>query len=61
MDVQEIGLGATLYLPIAVDGALFYLGDCYAVQGDGELCGIGAIEIRTRTDVCLTSPLGPRT
>jgi amidase len=53
MDVQEIGPGATLYLPIAVDGALFYLGDCHAVQGDGELCGIGAIEIRTRTDVTL--------
>jgi acetamidase/formamidase len=58
MDVQEIGPGATLYLPIEVDGALFYLGDCHAVQGDGELCGIGAIEIRTRTDVVLD--LAPR-
>jgi amidase len=53
MDVQEIAPGATLYLPIEVDGALFYLGDCHAVQGDGELCGIGAIEIRTRTTVVL--------
>jgi acetamidase/formamidase len=53
MDVQEIGPGATLYLPIAVDGGLFFLGDCHAVQGDGELCGIGAIEIRTRTTVTL--------
>lgn len=58
MDVQEIGPGATVYLPIEVDGALFYLGDCHAVQGDGELCGIGAIEIRTRTDVVLD--LAPR-
>jgi amidase len=58
MDVQEIGPGATLYLPIEVDGALFYLGDCHAVQGDGELCGIGAIEIRTRTEVVLD--LAPR-
>jgi amidase len=53
MDVQEIGPGATLYLPVAVDGGLFFLGDCHAVQGDGELCGIGAIEIRTRTTVTL--------
>jgi acetamidase/formamidase len=58
MDVQEIGPGATLYLPIAVDGGLFFLGDCHAVQGDGELCGIGAIEIRTRTTVTLV--LRPR-
>jgi acetamidase/formamidase len=58
MDVQEIGPGATVYLPIEVDGALFYLGDCHAVQGDGELCGIGAIEIRTRTTVTLD--LAPR-
>jgi acetamidase/formamidase len=53
MDVQEIGPGTTLYLPVAVDGALFFLGDCHAVQGDGELCGNGAIEIRTRTTVRL--------
>jgi amidase len=58
MDVQEIGPGATLYLPIEVDGALFFLGDCHAVQGDGELCGIGAIEIRTLTTVSLD--LAPR-
>ena len=39
-------------------GALFFLGDCHAVQGDGELCGIGAIEIRTLTTVNLD--LAPR-
>ena len=58
MDVQEIGPGARLYLPIEVEGALFYVGDCHAVQGDGELCGIGAIEIRTYTTVRLD--LAPR-
>jgi amidase len=58
MDVQEIGPGATLYLPVEVDGGLFFLGDCHAVQGDGELCGIGAIEIRTYTTVRLD--LAPR-
>jgi amidase len=58
LDVQEMGPGCRVTLPVAVDGALFYLGDCHAVQGDGELCGIGAIEIRTRTTVRLD--LAPR-
>jgi acetamidase/formamidase len=58
MDVQEIGPGCRLYLPVAVPGAQFFLGDCHAVQGDGELCGIGAIEIRTFTTVRLD--LAPR-
>lgn len=53
LDVQEMGPGCRVTLPIAVDGALFFLGDCHAVQGDGELCGIGAIEIRTHTTVVL--------
>jgi amidase len=53
MDVQEIGPGAAVYLPVNVEGALFYAGDCHAVQGDGELCGIGAIEIRAHTTVRL--------
>jgi amidase len=53
MDVQEIGPGARLYLPVEAEGALFYIGDCHAVQGDGELCGIGAIEIRTITTLRL--------
>lgn len=53
LDVQEMGPGCRVYLPVAVDEALFYLGDCHAVQGDGELCGIGAIEIRTQTTVRL--------
>jgi amidase len=58
MDVQEIGPGAKVYFPVHVDGALFYIGDCHAVQGDGELCGVGAIEIRTHTTVRLD--LAPR-
>lgn len=53
LDVQEMGPGCRVILPVAVDNALFFLGDCHAVQGDGELCGIGAIEIRTQTTVVL--------
>jgi acetamidase/formamidase len=51
LDVQEIGPGCRVIVPVAVDGALFALGDCHAIQGDGELCGMGAIECRTRTTV----------
>jgi amidase len=47
LDVQEFGPGTRIFLPAAVDGALLYVGDCHAVQGDGELCGFGAIEIRS--------------
>ncbi|HEV2952802.1 MAG TPA: acetamidase/formamidase family protein [Candidatus Dormibacteraeota bacterium] len=53
LDVQEMGPGTTVTLPVAVPEALFFLGDCHAVQGDGELCGCGAIEIRTMTTVTL--------
>jgi acetamidase/formamidase/AraC-like DNA-binding protein len=31
--------GATLYLPVSVDGALFSVGDPHASQGDAEACG----------------------
>ena len=51
LDVPEFGPGTTVYLPINVDGALMFLGDCHAVQGDGELSGFGAIEVRTFTTV----------
>lgn len=53
LDVQEITAGARVMLPVFVDGALFALGDCHALQGDGELCGVGAIECRTWTTVTL--------
>jgi amidase len=44
MDVPDICVGNTLYLPVAVNGALLGLGDVHAVQGDGEICGT-AVEI----------------
>jgi len=44
MDVPDIKPGNTVYLPVAVEGAYFFTGDCHARQGDGELCGT-AVEI----------------
>ena len=39
MDFNEIGEGATVYLPVGQPGALLYVGDGHALQGDGELNG----------------------
>ena len=39
MDFNEIGEGATVYLPVSNPGALLYFGDAHALQGDGELNG----------------------
>ncbi|HYK39917.1 MAG TPA: acetamidase/formamidase family protein [Candidatus Eremiobacteraceae bacterium] len=39
MDFNEVIEGATVYLPISVPGAMLYLGDGHAAQGDGELNG----------------------
>ena len=44
MDVQELCAGATLYLPVEVEGALLHVGDCHAIMGDGEIPHGGAIE-----------------
>jgi len=47
MDVQEVCAGATVYLPVAVEGALLHIGDAHAIQGDGEINGAGGIECRS--------------
>jgi amidase len=52
MDLPDVRPGSTLYLPVRVEGGLLYLGDCHAVQGDGEVCGV-AIEIATVTTLTL--------
>lgn len=44
MDYRGFRAGTTVYLPVAVPGALLYVGDGHAVQGDGEIVGTG-IEI----------------
>jgi acetamidase/formamidase len=38
MDTRQLVRGATLYLPIERDGALFSCGDAHGCQGDGEVC-----------------------
>ena len=36
LDVQEITTGNTVMLRVNQDGAHLFLGDCHAIQGDGE-------------------------
>jgi amidase len=44
MDCPDVCEGATLYLPVWVDGAYLSFGDVHAAQGDGELTG-SALEV----------------
>ena len=44
MDYRGFAPGVTVYLPVQQQGALFFLGDGHALQGDGEIVGTG-IEI----------------
>jgi acetamidase/formamidase len=37
IDLKELTVGSTLYLPVFVPGALFMCGDGHAAQGDGEV------------------------
>jgi amidase len=50
LDHKVVQAGTTLYLPVFVPGALLYIGDGHAAQGDGELSGT-AVEIGTHTRV----------
>jgi acetamidase/formamidase len=50
MDMPDVAPGAVVYLPVNAPGALLYLGDCHAVQGDGELCGV-ALEMPATVEI----------
>jgi formamidase len=43
-DVKQLTKGATLLLPVSVEGALFSVGDGHFAQGDGEVC-VTAVEM----------------
>lgn len=54
MDYRGCRPGARILFPVAVPGALFFLGDCHAIQGDGEIVGTGvetAMEVELRVSV----------
>lgn len=41
VDIRDLTVGTTFWLPVLVEGALFATGDCHAAQGQGEVCGTG--------------------
>jgi acetamidase/formamidase len=53
IDCRELVAGATLFLPVTVPGALLYLGDGHAAQGDGEVGGT-AIECAMTTEAVIS-------
>ena len=53
MDYRLFAPGTTAYFPVFVPGALFYLGDGHACQGDGEIVGTG-IETSFEMEVTLS-------
>jgi acetamidase/formamidase len=65
IDCNLLRAGATLYLPIPVDGALFSAGDGHARQGDGEVsqyaieCPLErlVLTLDVRDDLRLTTPI----
>ena len=64
IDNWRIGAGATMFYPVAVDGALFSVGDPHISQGDGEISGTAIeasldvlMQIVLRKDFRFPSPL----
>ncbi|MCW2643125.1 MAG: putative acetamidase/formamidase [Dactylosporangium sp.] len=53
LDVNLIGVGARLFLPVQVDEGLFYAGDPHFAQGDGEVA-LTAFEAPLRATLRLT-------
>jgi len=54
MDTPEVRAGTTVYLPVNVAGALLYLGDGHAAQGEGEIAGTAAevaMNVRLQVEV----------
>lgn len=51
MDYRGIRAGTTLRFPVSEPGALFFLGDVHAIQGDGEIAGTG---VETSAEVTFT-------
>lgn len=64
LDYNKLVEGTTLYLPVFQPGALLFIGDGHAAQGDGELAGNAletSLDVEFHVDVIRdTSPRMPR-
>jgi amidase len=59
LDVQEITSGNTVMFRVNKDGTHLFMGDCHAIQGDGECNGMGAIEIAATLTVKVSVEKAP--
>ena len=53
IDINDLGVGSTLWLPVQVPGARFFTGDPHMAQGDGEVA-LTALEGSLRATFRLT-------
>jgi amidase len=54
MDYRLLGPGMTVRFPVSARSALFFLGNCHATQGDGEIVCTGietCFEVTVRLSV----------
>ncbi|HWG69279.1 MAG TPA: acetamidase/formamidase family protein [Steroidobacteraceae bacterium] len=61
LDYSGVHEGATVYLPVFQPGALLFIGDGHARQGDGELTGTGletSMDVEFTVDVIKGQSLG---
>lgn len=61
IDIRGLTIGAKLFIPVMVEGALFSTADCHSAQGDGEVTGTGietpmtvTLRFNLRRDLSLT-------
>jgi acetamidase/formamidase len=60
MDYRGFREGVTVYLPVSVTDALFFLGDGHAAQGEGEVIGTGietSFEVQFTVDLIRGKPI----
>ncbi len=53
LDLKDLGPGSALYLPIELEGGMFFIGDPHFCQGDGEVA-LTALEASLRSKLKLT-------
>ena len=54
VDIPDLGIGATVVMPVHHTGGLLSLGDCHGRQGDGEI-SCGGIGIQADVEVRVTA------
>jgi acetamidase/formamidase len=60
MDCIETAEGATIHLPVFVEGGYLVFGDVHAAQGDGELCGVAletSASIEIKVNIIKNKPI----